>query len=65
MQFFEDYGQIDTILMHRTKADKAFKGSVFVTFSNAEDEKKFLAMESVQYQETELIKMTKYDCCVC
>ncbi|XP_076445112.1 lupus La protein-like [Babylonia areolata] len=61
MDYFEQYGKIDTILMRRHKPTKEFKGSVFVTFNNTEDEDKFLAMEGLKYNETELIKMKKED----
>lgn len=58
MEFFEQHGKIDTILMRRNRPDKNFKGSVFVTFSNKEEEDIFLGKD-VKYNDTELIKMTK------
>lgn len=61
MDFFEQYGKIDTIFMRRNKPDKGFKGSVFVTFTNKDDEDKFLAVEGLKYEETELTKMKKED----
>ncbi|XP_070186637.1 lupus La protein-like [Littorina saxatilis] len=61
MEFFEKFGKVDTIFMRREKAEKTFKGSVFVTFTSVDDEKKFLEEENVKYQEAELIKMKKDD----
>lgn len=61
MEFFEQYGKIDSIQMRRNKPDKDFKGSVFVTFSSKDEGNKFLALEAVAYKETELIKMKKED----
>ena len=59
MEFFEKHGKIDSIFMRRNKPDKTFKGSVFVTFSNMDEEKIFLEKDSIKYNDTELIKMTK------
>ena len=39
--------------------ERLFKGSAFVEFASVDDAKAFLAMESLKYNEQELIKMTK------
>lgn len=59
MEFFEKFGKIESIAMRR-KQDKSFKGSVLVIFTNKEEGDKFVAQESVEYNSTQLIKMSKY-----
>ncbi|KAL8616084.1 hypothetical protein ACOMHN_064634 [Nucella lapillus] len=61
MDFFEDHGKMDNVLMRRNKPGKDFKGSVFVTFNTTADADKFLALEGLKHEETELIKMKKED----
>ena len=45
--------------MMRKTQDKTFKGSVFVEFSTEKEAKEFLALESLKYQEEELITKSK------
>ena len=39
--------------------ERLFKGSAFVEFASVDDAKAFVTMESLKYNEKELIKMTK------
>ena len=39
--------------------ERLFKGSAFVEFASVDDAKAFVAIESIKYNEQELIKMTK------
>ncbi len=43
----------------RKGVDREFKGSVFVEFATADDAKAFVALESLKYNEEDLIKMMK------
>ena len=43
----------------RKGLERAFKGSVFVEFASADDAKAVVALESLKYNEEELIKMMK------
>ena len=43
----------------RRGIERSFKGSVFVEFASADDAKAFVALESIKYNEEELIKMMK------
>jgi lupus La protein len=52
--WFEQYGKVLQVFMRRYPATKQFKGSVFVTFDNSEQVKKFMDLESVKYEETVL-----------
>lgn len=56
--FFSNYGKVVYIMMRRTQ-QKIFKGSVFVEFSTEKEAKDFLALESLKYEEEELITKTK------
>lgn len=63
--FFNPYGPLENILMRKykdqvTKTFK-FKGSVFATFANKEKAKEFLDIESVKFNETELIRKWQLD----
>lgn len=59
-EFFEKYGKTESIQMRRAgKPERDFKGSVFVVFANKTEGDQFVAMENLQYQTTDLIKMTK------
>lgn len=64
-EFFADKGKVVWIAMQRYKKEgeeeRLFKGSAFVEFASVDDAKAFVAMESVKYNEQELIKMTKDD----
>lgn len=60
LEFFPQHGDIDNVIM-RSFNDKAtktwkFKGSVFVIFSTVEGAKKFVELESVKYNDEELIR---------
>jgi lupus La protein len=59
MEFMNKYGPTEFINMRRFPNDKKFKGSIFCTFENDEDAKKFLAEEGLKYGETEMVKSTK------
>lgn len=60
-EFFADKGKVIWITMRRGWAERRgeFKGSVFVEFSSVDEAKAFLALESLKYNEQELIKMSK------
>ncbi|CAH3133780.1 unnamed protein product [Pocillopora meandrina] len=45
----------------RKDLERAFKGSVFVEFSTVDEAKAFTSLESVKYNDEELIKMMKGD----
>ncbi|XP_014287224.1 la protein homolog [Halyomorpha halys] len=60
LDFFPQFGDIDNVIM-RSFNDKAtktwkFKGSVFVIFATVEGAQNFLSLDSVKYNDTELIK---------
>ncbi|XP_067001190.1 la protein homolog [Anabrus simplex] len=60
LEYFAQFGAIDNVNM-RAYRDKEkntflFKGSVFVMFNSKEKAEEFVKMESVKYQDTELIK---------
>ncbi|XP_030064776.1 lupus La protein isoform X2 [Microcaecilia unicolor] len=59
-EWFEDKGPIENIQLRRT-IQKAFKGSVFVVFDSNESAKKFIAIPSQKYKETDLIILSKED----
>lgn len=59
--FFEQFGKIDSIFMRRLKDKTTFKGSVFVTFANLDEAKKFVEKESVQHGDTEIVKLLRED----
>ncbi|XP_011863920.1 PREDICTED: la protein homolog, partial [Vollenhovia emeryi] len=57
--FFEQYKPYETIVMRKYQdKDKVFKfkGSVFVQFETLESAKAFMSVESIKYEETELIR---------
>nr|XP_012232331.1 PREDICTED: la protein homolog isoform X2 [Linepithema humile] len=57
--FFEPYKPYETIVMRKYQdKDKTFKfkGSVFVQFENLDSAKAFMAVESIKYGDTELIR---------
>lgn len=56
--FFAKHGKVVYIMMRKDK-DKKFKGSVFVEFSTQEEAKEFLTLESLKYEEEELIRKSK------
>lgn len=59
-EFFEKFGKVESIQMRRAmKPEREFKGSVFVVFADKTEGEKFLALDSAQYQSTDLIRMTK------
>merc|ERR1712004_101268 len=59
-EYFDNHGSTEQISLRRD-ADKKFKGSIFVIFSNIEDAEKVLAIEDLKYKESDLIKMLKQD----
>ena len=56
--FFQYFRQVIYIIM-RKDLERAFKGSVFVEFSTVDEAKAFTSLESVKYNDEELIKMMK------
>ncbi|XP_050456536.1 la protein homolog [Cataglyphis hispanica] len=58
--FFEPYKPFETIVMrkYQDRKDKVFKfkGSVFVQFETLDDAKAFMNVESIKYEDTELIR---------
>ncbi|KAK7506349.1 hypothetical protein BaRGS_00002461, partial [Batillaria attramentaria] len=59
-EFFEKFGKVESVQMRRAgKPEREFKGSVFVVFADKVEGNKFLAMENVKYQSTDLTRMTK------
>ncbi|BFY97836.1 hypothetical protein BsWGS_00876 [Bradybaena similaris] len=54
LEFFEGYGQLDSVIMNKHFEKKTFKGSVFVTFSNKEDATKFVSEEETKFKEQAL-----------
>ncbi|KAL3955302.1 hypothetical protein ACCO45_010865 [Purpureocillium lilacinum] len=61
--FFAQYGEIKGLKLRRTP-EGLFKGSVFVTFPDEDEAKKFVALEPApKYKEHDLKIMTKKDYC--
>ncbi|XP_011646192.1 la protein homolog [Pogonomyrmex barbatus] len=57
--FFEPYKPFETIVMRKYQdKDKSykFKGSIFIQFETLDSAKAFMAIESVKYEDTELIR---------
>lgn len=52
-EFFEKFGGIESIFMRKNEK-KEFKGSVFVTFKDLEEAKKFVEEETVKHNDKEL-----------
>ncbi|XP_059477755.1 la protein homolog [Neocloeon triangulifer] len=65
LEYFKQFGDCETVLMrhYRDKEAKTmkFKGSVFVVFKTDELAKKFMELESVKFNETELIRKWQVD----
>lgn len=59
-EFFASYGKVIYIIM-RKDLERAFKGSVFVEFATVDEAKAFTSLESVKFNDEELIKMMKGD----
>jgi hypothetical protein len=59
-EFFEGFGKVESIFMRRLKDKTAFKGSVFVTFTDLDSAKIFVEKEGIKHGDTELIRMFKY-----
>lgn len=59
-EFFASYGKVIYLVM-RKDLERSFKGSVFVEFSTVDEAKAFTLLESVKYNEEELLKMMKGD----
>lgn len=59
-EFFANYGKVIYIILRRD-LERSFKGSVFVEFSTVDEAKAFTLLESVKYNDEELIKMMKGD----
>lgn len=60
MTFASKYGKVENVLMRRTKPDRVFKGSVFVTYkTRAEAEK--AQKDDAKFGEIELTKMMQDD----
>lgn len=59
--FFEAHGKIIQIFMRRLPATKQFKGSVFVTFDQNEDMKKFLALTELKHNDQDLLRESQQD----
>lgn len=61
--FFANFGEVKGLKLRRTNED-LFKGSVFVTFGDEEEAKKFLALDPApKWKEHELKIMSKHDYC--
>lgn len=65
IEYFNQYTGVINVVMrnYNDKATKTwkFKGSVFVNFKTVEDGAEFLKLESVKYNDTELLKMWMKD----
>lgn len=59
ISYFEQYGKVLQVHMRRVPLSKAFKGSVFVTFSTKEETDKFMELPEVKYEETTLERETQ------
>lgn len=59
LQYFAKYMKVDQVIMRRyqDKAEKKwiFKGSVFAVFPSVEDAEKFLKLENLKYEDSDLI----------
>lgn len=58
LQFFKGFGNIDSVFMKK-KPNKAFKGSVFVTFGTQEEAQNFLKLGSVKFNNNDLMREYK------
>ncbi|XP_064466052.1 la protein homolog [Ornithodoros turicata] len=59
LEFFGKYGNCINVFMRKLPSTRTFKGSVFATFSTKEEAEKFLALESVTFNEIELVRCMK------
>ncbi|VDO89370.1 unnamed protein product [Haemonchus placei] len=60
MKFASKYGQVENVLMRRTKPDRIFKGSVFITYKTREEAEK-AQKDDAKFGEIELTKMMQDD----
>ncbi|KAK6728310.1 hypothetical protein RB195_005756 [Necator americanus] len=60
MTFAKKYGQVENVLMRRTKPDRIFKGSVFITYKTREEAEK-AQKDDAKFGEIELTKMMQDD----
>ncbi|KAK3909494.1 La protein-like protein [Frankliniella fusca] len=62
LDFFKPYGPVEHInlrkYLDRTTKKLIYKGSAYILFETKEAADKFLSLESVKFEETELIRMT-------
>lgn len=58
--FFDQYGDTEAIFMRRDK-ERNFKGSVFATYKTKADAQKFMAVESMKYEDKEMVCYFKSD----
>ncbi|XP_026325537.1 la protein homolog [Hyposmocoma kahamanoa] len=63
LKFFKQHGDVENIVMRkyldRSKKQRIFKGSVFVTFKNKEQAVKFLENKDLKYGETDLLILSQ------
>ncbi|VDM65730.1 unnamed protein product [Strongylus vulgaris] len=60
MTFAKKFGQVENVLMRRTKPDRIFKGSVFITYKTREEAEK-AQKDDAKFGEIELKKMMQDD----
>ncbi|KIH52927.1 la domain protein, partial [Ancylostoma duodenale] len=60
MAFARKYGKVENVLMRRTKPDRIFKGSVFITYKTREEAEK-AQKDDAKFGEIELTKMMQDD----
>ncbi|CAJ0592413.1 unnamed protein product [Cylicocyclus nassatus] len=60
MTFAKKFGQVENVLMRRTKPDRVFKGSVFITYKTREEAEK-AQKDDAKFGEIELKKMMQDD----
>ncbi|KAH7958634.1 hypothetical protein HPB49_003595 [Dermacentor silvarum] len=59
LEFFGQFGDCVGVFMRRYRNTRAFRGSVFATFSTKEEADAFLAKESVKFDDMELTRFIK------
>ncbi|XP_075539604.1 la protein homolog [Dermacentor variabilis] len=59
LEFFGQFGHCVSVFMRRYRKTRAFRGSVFATFSTKDEANAFLAQESVKFDDQELPRFIK------
>uniref|UniRef100_A0A7E4VJ83 Lupus La protein n=1 Tax=Panagrellus redivivus TaxID=6233 RepID=A0A7E4VJ83_PANRE len=62
VEFLKPFGNVQNVVMRKTKVTKLFKGSIFATFDDVETAQKFVNSEDAKtWNEKELIRMMQND----